>query len=270
MGIPSSKPRKQRKTPEAPNVSEVPSNIKPLDIHRGKPQVVPKVLPPVQQHSIQKPDYNNVSSFEKDILKFHNKARTENGLPPLVWDKALQAKAGDWAKFLVTKDQDGMCVDPSTGKNRHPGDGINAKPNEQKIFLPHNWGQNIYQSNSVQIPTIGPSIPLDPTSPADAVQQWYSECKDYPNKMEPNGIPVGWDNPTKPIGHFTQAIWKDATKVGCAKYPCKGKIRHNNQMYDSKGQVYVCNYDKGNIGGQFPQQVKWPVKCEGDNTWISS
>lgn len=222
--------------------------------------------------SASPPSYDGLTQWEKDMLLFHNKARTDNGLPPLVWDKALQVKANDWVKFLVTKDQKGMCTDSSTGANRHPGDGIRATPEEQELFLPHNWGQNIYQSNSVQIPTSGLPIPVDSSSAADSVQQWYSECKDYTNTMQPDGIPTGWSNTSKPIGHFTQVMWKDTKKVGCARYPCKGNVRdpRNNQLHESKGHVYVCNYDKGNVAGQFPENVSWPVRCEGDNTWISS
>lgn len=255
---------KPRRTPKASNDSpDVPSTTKPLDVHR--PQKTPT-------QSTKKPSYEGLNPWEKDMLLFHNKARTENGLPPLVWDKALQVKANDWVKFMVQKDQKGRCTDPATGQNRHPGDGLRATPKEREIFLPHNWGQNIYQSNSVQIPSSGPSIPTDSSSAADSVQQWYSECKDYQNKMDSRGIPVGWNNPSKPLGHFTQVMWKGANKVGCARYPCKGEIRdpRTNQIHESKGQVYVCDYDKGNVAGQFPQNVPWPVRCEGKNTWIGT
>lgn len=210
-----------------------------------------------------------LTDFEKNILIAHNKARTGNGLEPLVWDKKLQMKAQDWVDFMVKEDQNGMCVNKETGANRHPGEGVNAKWDERDRFLPNNWGQNIYQSNSIRIEPDGTTTPVDSASPLDAVRKWYSECSDYTNKMDNQGIPIGWNNKEKPIGHFTQLMWSDAKKVGCAKIPCKGEFTVAGTPAEGKGHVYVCNYDKGNVAGQFSQKVKWPVKCTPPNNWIA-
>lgn len=215
----------------------------------------PKSSPP-------KPSPQQFSSFEEEILHYHNKVREENGLTPLVWDKALQVKAQDWAKFLVERDQNGMCT--IEGHNRHPGEGARATPKEKDTYLPNNWGQNIYQGNGLEISPKGAILPKDPTSPLESVKAWYQECKDYTNKMDKQGVPVGWYNSEKPIGHFTQLMWKDAKKLGCASFPCKGQIQYNGTQHDSKGHVYVCNYDKGNVAGQFEKETQWPVKCSTD------
>lgn len=218
-----------------------------------------------QKSSLKKPIPQTFSypgkkhlSFEDEILYYHNKARQENGLEPLIWDKALQTKAQDWVKFLVEKDQNGMCsID---GRNRHPGEGIRATPDEKEKYLPNNSGQNIYFGIDMESTEDGTiiSYPIPPKKP---VKSWYIECKDYKHEMDKDGIPVGWNSKNKPIGHFTQLMWKDTKKLGCAVYPCKGKINLKGVDYEPKGSVYVCNYDKGNIAGQFKEKTKWPVNC---------
>jgi len=213
---------------------------------------------PNTQSNTEKPKF---SSWEEEILYHHNKIREENGLTPLVWDSSLQTKAQDWVKFLVEKDQNGMCT--KDGRNRHPGEGTRATPEEKETYLPKNWGQNIFQSNGAKITPEGKPVPYDPSTPIGSVNAWYKECKDYTNKMDKQGVPVGWYNSEKPIGHFTQLMWKDARKLGCASFPCySDNFILKNEKIKTKGSVYVCNYDKGNVAGQFKEQVKWPVnKC---------
>ena len=57
-----------------------------------------------------------------------------------------------------------------------------------------------------------------------------------------------WD-PNNPAGsHFTQVVWKGASKVGCAKFEC------NLSNYDAKfwpNAYAVCYYDIGNVAGQY-------------------
>ena len=71
-----------------------------------------------------------------------------------------------------------------------------------------------------------------------ATAAWYEEIKNY-----------NWKNPQASfgmIGHFTQMVWKDSAKVGCAK-------AYNSQ----RGTLYVtCHYDPpGNVIGTYPSNV---------------
>lgn len=76
-------------------------------------------------------------------------------------------------------------------------------------------------------------------SSAEAVVgSWYSEIDDY-DYSKP-GFKSG-------TGHFTQVVWKSATKIGCAT------------NFGS-----VCNYSTGNVVGQFGSNVK-PLKPIGGN-----
>lgn len=75
------------------------------------------------------------------------------------------------------------------------------------------------------------------TSCADLMKMWYDEISLY-----------DWRNPSfnSEIGHFTQLVWKDTTKIGCARGFSKR----------GKGVYLVCNYDPpGNVFGEFRSQV---------------
>lgn len=69
---------------------------------------------------------------------------------------------------------------------------------------------------------------------ADAVDAWGEEKSDYnynSNKCKPG----------KMCGHYTQIVWKNTAKVGCAKVVCNGNV------------IWVCNYDPpGNWVGEKP------------------
>ena len=91
-----------------------------------------------------------LGDFEKRMLHLHNKARLENGLEPLVWDKALQQKAEDWNMFIAQQN-DGKYI---CRNKRHPGVGLDGSEDEIGKFLPNNNGQNLYQSNSTKLENV--------------------------------------------------------------------------------------------------------------------
>lgn len=189
------------------------------------------------------------SSFENKILEEHNKARNRNGLNSLVWDKALEQKALDWGKFLVQTENKGKCT-----PLRHPGtDGGSLE--ELNTYLPNNWGQNLYQASGITIQEDGSIVPSDPSSPENATKGWYAECAKYKKPSKDRNIPDDFMS----SGHYTQLMWKDATKLGCARIPCEDTVIDSKNKYKSKGSMIVCDYDKGNIGGEFADQV--PSTC---------
>ncbi|KAF9956610.1 hypothetical protein BGZ70_009813 [Mortierella alpina] len=73
----------------------------------------------------------------------------------------------------------------------------------------------------------GENLAMGQTNWTSAIQDWYSEIKDY-----------DFNNPgyTPDTGHFTQVVWRSTTSIGCAKKDCSGT------------PLYVCEYDPpGNI-----------------------
>jgi hypothetical protein len=48
-------------------------------------------------------------------------------------------------------------------------------------------------------------------------------------------------------GHFTQMVWKSATKIGCGIAQCSGMPNY-----------VTCRYDKGNLIGSFSLNVLPP------------
>ena len=74
---------------------------------------------------------------------------------------------------------------------------------------------------------------------------WYGEIKDY-----------NFSNPgfSEATGHFTQVVWKNSKRLGCAwnQKTCKS---NNLNFYK-----FVCEYDPpGNVGGQYAANVPRPV-----------
>uniref|UniRef100_A0A1J3E4A1 Pathogenesis-related protein 1 n=1 Tax=Noccaea caerulescens TaxID=107243 RepID=A0A1J3E4A1_NOCCA len=72
-------------------------------------------------------------------------------------------------------------------------------------------------------------------SGVEAVNMWVKEQDDY----DYDSNTCAWD---KVCGHYTQVVWRNSVKVGCAKVRC------NN------GQTFItCNYDPpGNWNGEWP------------------
>jgi len=92
------------------------------------------------------------------------------------------------------------------------------------------WGENMYYSS-------------DPRATyRQAVEGWDSEVRDYDyDTNRPK-------TPGKAVGHYTQVVWADSTKVGCAKKYCP-----SIQGRSSGGVIIVCQYDPlGNMRNKKP------------------
>lgn len=75
----------------------------------------------------------------------------------------------------------------------------------------------------------------------DAVEAWYDEIKFY-----------DYNNPVyqSSAGHFTQMVWRNTTRMGCAYKTCGGDLYN----------YIVCEYyEAGNWDGEFSDNVK-PLK----------
>ena len=88
------------------------------------------------------------------------------------------------------------------------------------------FGENLY---------IGSGTP----SADDAVIAWASEVADYDyDSNSCSGV----------CGHYTQIVWRDSTRIGCAFADCDSV-----QGVSFAGRLWVCNYDPpGNFIGERP------------------
>ncbi|GLJ27029.1 hypothetical protein SUGI_0529860 [Cryptomeria japonica] len=84
------------------------------------------------------------------------------------------------------------------------------------------YGENIYVSSGE-------------ATPADAVKLWVDEEQYY--DYDSNSCAQGGQ-----CGHYTQVVWSNTQKVGCAGVMC-----------DNGGTFIICSYDPpGNFNGQRP------------------
>jgi hypothetical protein len=82
----------------------------------------------------------------------------------------------------------------------------------------------------------------------EAVDGWYCEINvyDFNNPAVTGGVIFGCDNnPDKVTGHFTQVIWRDSTRLGCAQKTCS--------LGGNMGTLWACEYDPpGNFNADQP------------------
>lgn len=148
------------------------------------------------------------------ITAAHNQVRasvvTSVPLPALVWEPALAATAASWAA---------MCRDQQA-----PTGLIDHNPN-RSVGHPYYVGENVYGSSG---------LPTSSTA-QQAVNLWAAEKANYNYATNTcNGV----------CGHYTQIVWRNTVKVGCAISDCPN-LRYRTSI--------VCNYGPGgNYVGQRP------------------
>ncbi|XP_027338842.1 pathogenesis-related protein 1-like [Abrus precatorius] len=131
-----------------------------------------------------------------DYLNAHNAARSQVGVPNLVWDDTVAAFASNYAN-----QRKGDC------KLIHSGD--------------HRYGENLAMSTG-------------DLSGTGAVKLWVDEKANYNHD---SNTCVGGE-----CRHYTQVVWKNSVRLGCAKVRC-----------NNGGTFIGCNYDPpGNYVGQKP------------------
>jgi hypothetical protein len=148
------------------------------------------------------------------ITRAHNVVRAMTSpctpLPPLQWDPQLAATAAAWVA---------MCRDQDA-----PAGLIDHNPNRSQ-GAPYYVGENVFGAGGA--PGAGTA--------QQAVKLWADEGAKYNYANNTcNGV----------CGHYTQIVWRDTRKIGCAIGDCP-----NLQFRTS----LVCDYGPGgNIGGQRP------------------
>jgi pathogenesis-related protein 1 len=139
----------------------------------------------------------------QQLIRLHNKARADVGVSPVVWSKKLSIYAQEWADNLASIDCN-LKHRPHSGKWKQE------------------YGENLFMGTSGYYGV------------ADAVRSWESE------KVYYHGEELNSSN-YHASGHYTQIVWKNTERIGCARAECNGNL------------IVVCNYNPpGNVLGQKP------------------
>lgn len=139
----------------------------------------------------------------RTLVTLHNRARAEVGVEPLVWSRSLAVWAQSWADHLASTSCR-MEHRPRSGRWRQL------------------YGENLLMGRAGYHGVV------------DAPREWEKEKPLY------RGAALSSSN-WHPAGHYTQMVWKNTSRIGCAKAECHGNV------------IVVCNYDPpGNVLGQKP------------------
>ncbi|WP_162918636.1 CAP domain-containing protein [Taklimakanibacter deserti] len=187
---------------------------------------------------------------ELAICNEHNAVRAKHGVPALNWSADLASNAKNWVAGCHTMTNSNgdefFCHQSSQyGCGTDPG---------------YNYGENL----SFGYPSRGGQ---------EAARQWYCEVNVY-NFDDPSPLLAGEDgggtifgdacnpanNPKKVTGHFTQVIWRNTTRLGCAQNRCK--LGGDDGI---EGTLWACEYDPpGNFNagqaGVLEQNVPRPLQ----------
>lgn len=146
------------------------------------------------------------------IVAAHNKWRAKVGAGKLSHSPELARSSQAWANHLKQTNHCRMQHSKPQGK----------------------YGENLFWASAL-LWSDG-RRELVTVKPEKAVDSWGSEKPDY--NYQKNSC-----TPGKMCGHYTQMVWKDTSRVGCAMAVCE----------DTKDQIWVCRYQPaGNWVGQKP------------------
>jgi len=144
----------------------------------------------------------------------HNQARSgplnpppSPALPPVSWDAILADSVYNYAI---------QCA----GANGLLSHNANRSTDYQAFGGSGYVGENIYGSSGG-------------ATPAAAVMLWLAEASSY-----------DYTSNSGNAGHYTQVVWRDSVRIGCAIVDCPALTYHN---------TVICDYAPGgNINGQRP------------------
>jgi uncharacterized protein YkwD len=168
--------------------------------------------------------------YEAAVLYHHNAARANHDAEPLVWDDSCTANAK-----------------------------IAAENCDFKHFIPEGagQGQNLFTVS-------GDSFNVT----AGITESWY---KGEFAEMTNNNLWGATDIPEDifhSVGHLTQMLWKETTKVGCVSIDCGARMKINDAS-SSLSKYTVCNYaGPGNVGGAYAKNVGSPISSSSLGSWM--
>ncbi|XP_008051285.1 glioma pathogenesis-related protein 1 [Carlito syrichta] len=162
------------------------------------------------------PDIDN-EDFIRDCVRIHNKFRSEvtpraSDMLYMTWDPALAQIAKAWAKNCLFKHNPQL----------HPPHKLH--PNFTSL------GENIW-TGSVSLFSV-----------SSAIRNWYDEIQYYDFNTR---------KCVKVCGHYTQVVWADSYKVGCAVQFCP-QVSGVKELYNVAH--FICDYGPP---GNYPT---WPYK----------
>jgi uncharacterized protein YkwD len=118
--------------------------------------------------------------FALEMLRIQNEERLFQGRQPLVWDEALAADAGKWANHMARNNIFEHAFS-ELGKNRQ--------------------GENLWMGTHAAYAL------------TEMVSYWIAEAEQTKSGKFPDVSKSGnWTD----VGHFTQLVWPETRKVGCA------------------------------------------------------
>ncbi|XP_067247583.1 GLIPR1-like protein 1 isoform X3 [Chanodichthys erythropterus] len=179
-------------------------------------------------------------TFIEECVREHNMYRTNvnpsaSYMRYMTWDEGLAVTARAWARFCTFKHN----IYLREVRRMHPtfpsvGENI--------------WAGHPYTSFTVK----------------SAVKLWADEVQHYDYYApKPNQCKKG-----EVCGHYTQVVWADTYKVGCAAQACPNGVAETH-FSTEPGVIFVCNYaTAGNYRGVDPYRTGpscsscGPEKCE--------
>ncbi|XP_073688981.1 GLIPR1-like protein 1 [Garra rufa] len=167
-------------------------------------------------------------AFIEECVSEHNRHRTSvsptaTNMRYMTWDEGLAVTAQAWARFCLFK------------HNIHLREVGRMHPTFTSV------GENIWAG-----------APISSFNTKSAVQSWVSEVKDYDYST---------NQCSAVCGHYTQVVWADSYKVGCAAQACPNGVAETS-FSTQPGVIFVCNYaTAGNYRGVSP--YKAGTSCSG-------
>ena len=141
-------------------------------------------------------------AFEEAIVRMHDAERAEVGSAPIAWDADLARDAAEWAAHLSRIDDLVHWSDATGGDNGQ--------------------GENLWMGTRGYYGL------------AHMVSGWSSEKR-------PLARMTSWEQDHHKVGHYTQMVWSDTRRVGCA-------VSSNRE-----NDFLVCRYwPAGNVLGEQP------------------
>jgi hypothetical protein len=121
-----------------------------------------------------------LSNLDDRVLAAHNRERAGAGLPALEWDSRLASDAAVWGRELA-----------AAGMLEHAEDEPGAEPQ----------GENLWLGTRGHF------------EPEEMVGLWIEEKRHFRPGIFPG---VSRTGDLEDVGHYTQLMWRDTGRVGCA------------------------------------------------------